>query len=348
MSLLRRGILGLVAAALTVGSVGCVSFRQESVASAEAQPFYYDLAPYGQWVYVSPWGWVWEPIAMPADFMPYASEGHWVLTTAGWVFESFYPWSNIVYHYGRWVHAGHRGWVWWPDTVWGPAWVAWRCGDGYRGWRPLGPREDHEGHEHGGRGSDPVAYNVPNSWTFVRDGSFTEERVLAHAEPKASNPGLVARTVGTRGPVSPLPEAERPGERPVLESTEPSGGATHRRAVLPPPPAPAQPWQPVDHRPLPRGTGDAMRPPPQPVIPLRPPPAQSQPIPSRPVMQAQPVAPSQPMRPVQAPPPSVPRPPPPMAIPRAAPPAASMQMRPQQSFMPSSPSPSPSSNKKKK
>jgi len=32
------------------------------------------------------------------------------------------------------------GWVWTPDTVWGPAWVVWRSAGDRCGWAPLPPR----------------------------------------------------------------------------------------------------------------------------------------------------------------------------------------------------------------
>jgi hypothetical protein len=99
------------------------------------------LSPYGEWVMVGGLGRVWRPYpaVVGVDFRPYLSGGHWVYTDYGWSFESDYEWGWAPFHYGRWYLADYYGWVWVPDTVWGPAWVDWRFGNGYVGWVPLAP-----------------------------------------------------------------------------------------------------------------------------------------------------------------------------------------------------------------
>ena len=47
-----------------------------------------------------------------------------------------------MFHFGRWAYDPAVGWVWLPDTVWGPGWVAWRDGDDISGWAPLPPQVD--------------------------------------------------------------------------------------------------------------------------------------------------------------------------------------------------------------
>jgi hypothetical protein len=49
------------------------------------------------------------------------------------------PWSDITYHYGRWVYDPEEGWLWIPGYVWAPAWVIWREGGDYLGWFPMPP-----------------------------------------------------------------------------------------------------------------------------------------------------------------------------------------------------------------
>jgi hypothetical protein len=100
--------------------------------------FYQSLAPYGEWVSVSPYGWVWTPSYVEATWRPY-TDGHWVYTDVGWTYVSDFPWAWACYHYGRWFFSDDYGWCWVPGTVWSPAWVAWRSGDGYIGWAPLPP-----------------------------------------------------------------------------------------------------------------------------------------------------------------------------------------------------------------
>ncbi len=106
--------------------------------------FYESLLPYGTWVRVPAYGWVWQPSVVVADpfWRPYCHRGRWIWTDYGWYWRSYYPWGWAVFHYGRWVWLpGHR-WVWVPGTVWAPAWVHWRCSETYFGWAPLPPEAD--------------------------------------------------------------------------------------------------------------------------------------------------------------------------------------------------------------
>ena len=96
------------------------------------------LSPYGEWVDVAPYGRVWRPVHVEAGWRPY-SNGHWERTDAGWYWASDEPWGWATYHYGRWDLTTAYGWVWLPQTQWGPAWVTWREGGGYAGWAPMRP-----------------------------------------------------------------------------------------------------------------------------------------------------------------------------------------------------------------
>lgn len=105
------------------------------------QQFVQPLAPYGAWVSddgvtaFQP-----SPQIVGSNFTPYASQGQWAATTAGWEFQSSLPFSWATFHYGRWYLSPRFGWVWVPDTQWAPSWVEWRYGGGYAGWSPLAPR----------------------------------------------------------------------------------------------------------------------------------------------------------------------------------------------------------------
>ena len=100
------------------------------------------LAPYGSWNDDPTYGNVWSPYAQTvgADFVPYASCGHWLMSEYGWTWVSDWNWGWAPFHYGRWITIAGRGWSWVPGTMWGPAWVSWRSGHGYVGWSPLPPR----------------------------------------------------------------------------------------------------------------------------------------------------------------------------------------------------------------
>jgi hypothetical protein len=110
--------------------------------SVSTPQFQRALSPYGRWVRTPEYGLVWIPSrqVVGADFVPYATAGNWRYSNAGWTFVSDWNWGWAPFHYGRWYRAPRLGWVWIPGSVWAPAWVDWRYGDGYIGWAPLPPR----------------------------------------------------------------------------------------------------------------------------------------------------------------------------------------------------------------
>jgi hypothetical protein len=109
------------------------------------QYFHDQLAPWGTWIELPGYGWVWRPsdmvLAASPEWRPYYDNGQWVQTENGLYWQSDYTWGDIPFHYGRWILDGRFGWVWVPDYVWGPAWVFWRHDedDGAVGWAALPP-----------------------------------------------------------------------------------------------------------------------------------------------------------------------------------------------------------------
>src|SRR5262249_13231518 len=83
-----------------------------------------DLDPYGTWVNVAPYGYVWRP-AVAAGWAPYRM-GRWVwIDWYGWTWVSDDPWGWAPYHYGRWFWSA-GGWCWYPGGFggrhyWSPA-----------------------------------------------------------------------------------------------------------------------------------------------------------------------------------------------------------------------------------
>lgn len=138
-----------------------------------------DLDQYGDWIETPEYGWVWSPVAVPADWAPYRL-GYWRwYGTYGWTWISHEPWGWIPYHYGRWAwHRQHWYWVpnraiqfsrrplpvwrWTPHFVaffgWGAGgysngyrdgfrdgyWTGYQNGRGWMGWCPLAPGEDRD------------------------------------------------------------------------------------------------------------------------------------------------------------------------------------------------------------
>lgn len=101
--------------------------------------FYDALRPYGEWIWMQPYGLCWYPYNMPIDWQPY-TDGQWIYTDCGWTWFSDLPWGWACFHYGTWDYDDTYGWLWCPRTIWAPAWVVWRCGDGWIGWAPCSSR----------------------------------------------------------------------------------------------------------------------------------------------------------------------------------------------------------------
>jgi Family of unknown function (DUF6600) len=103
--------------------------------------FYDSLSPYGSWVDVPQYGYVWYPGSVGTNWMPYEN-GYWAWTDAGWTWVSYEPWGWATYHYGSWQYIDIYGWVWIPGTVWRPAWGIGQRGHGYGG-RPYYAHRPH-------------------------------------------------------------------------------------------------------------------------------------------------------------------------------------------------------------
>ena len=191
-----------------------------------------ELAPYGDWIDDSSYGRVWAPEAslVGADFTPYYSGGHWVLTEFGWTWVSDYSWGWAPFHYGRWIVIVGHGWCWVPGTIWGPAWVAWRAGDGFVGWAPLPPRGV----------SVAVTYGGHSGWRFSRAADLAAPR--PRCIPPRDTRGMFHRTtmvtndrVLTRGPTTVHINAgprHIPGALPARLNTV-APHAFPQRAILP-------------------------------------------------------------------------------------------------------------------
>lgn len=163
-------------------------------ASIDIGFFYDSLAPYGEWISVEPYGWVWSPYNVSPGWRPY-SDGYWTYTDFGWTWVSNNDWGWAACHYGRWSYDDLYGWIWVPGATWGPAWVAWRYGDGYVGWAPLPPDVAWQGA--GGLDWGGFNFDVGFQWYWW---NFTDERWLSarhlhrHIFPSDRNINIINRT----------------------------------------------------------------------------------------------------------------------------------------------------------
>ena len=96
-----------------------------------------DLAYYGNWSYMSGFGYGWIP-SVNAGWYPY-SLGRWCWYPGfGYTWISADPWGWLPYHYGGWEFIPGIGWVWFPGNfgAWSPGLVTWYGGPGWIGWSP--------------------------------------------------------------------------------------------------------------------------------------------------------------------------------------------------------------------
>ncbi|MBJ6763755.1 hypothetical protein JGU66_23535 [Myxococcaceae bacterium JPH2] len=327
---LRASGLG---ALVTVAAVGCTGPQEEldfgpqtsvqSTGLGQSVATFRDvLGDAGQWVNLPSVGWVWQPdpAVVGTDFVPYVTGGQWMESDRGWVFQTQWDWGWAPFHYGRWFVQPGRGWVWWPDEEWAPAWVDWRWGDGFVGWEPV----------------PPPGLTIAPFWSFVSLADLVQPNLFLFVVPRARVVELLPRTapVGervhgfrgawTRGP-SPRdveqatgqppprapptapPTALRP--RPIEPTPALPGGAPHGAARTP---APARP---------PPSARSARPVTPAPVSPMEPT-HPTEPRPPRPAAPAHPtvVAPAPPVEPARPPPPAPAHLPPP--APASPPPPA--------------------------
>jgi len=97
------------------------------------------LGQYGTWVYMQPFGQVWQPYVDSASWRPY-TYGHWIYTSYGPTWQGYEPWAWAAYHYGNWVYSQQNGWVWVPGYDWHPGRVQWAQGYDSIGWTPAPPQ----------------------------------------------------------------------------------------------------------------------------------------------------------------------------------------------------------------
>ena len=114
---------------------------------------YEDLTQHGSWKSDKKYGKVWIPDQIPDNWAPYRY-GQWVWVSSwGWTWVDDQPWGFAPFHYGRWTYV-EREWAWVPGPVdveplYAPALVAFIGGQNHQlevaagqsgvAWFPLGP-----------------------------------------------------------------------------------------------------------------------------------------------------------------------------------------------------------------
>jgi hypothetical protein len=142
------------------------------------------LDGYGEWVDDEEYGRVWRPYAtvVGQDFTPYETCGSWVWTDYGWTYSCDWDWGWLPFHYGQWDFVDD-GWAWIPGYEWSPAWVDWRDGGDYVGWRPSEPQVRDHRHPSGGgtlHVRDHRHKAVDSHWRFARVADFARPHIRSH------------------------------------------------------------------------------------------------------------------------------------------------------------------------
>jgi len=140
-----------------------------------------DLDDYGNWQYVSDYGYCWHPYAETA-WAPYQS-GYWGMDYPfGLTWVSNEPWGYAPYHYGRWTYASNE-WFWVPETVstypaYSPALVAFiPVSQSTVAWVALGPGDPYT----------PFYYDPNWQAVYLNRTPVIQERIVNLNVPGAVN-----------------------------------------------------------------------------------------------------------------------------------------------------------------
>lgn len=158
-------------------------FTPEEATLEGTEVWFDDLRFFGSWYHLDPYGMVWRPV-VTMDWSPMMN-GYWVWSSYGWVWVSYDPFPDDVYHYGFWINDFALGWVWIPDYVWAPVQAEWVWWDDCIAWAPLPPpgiRYEDPWQE----GDDGKWKGGGKTWVTVPVGKFKDTEVGQHriANPK--------------------------------------------------------------------------------------------------------------------------------------------------------------------
>jgi hypothetical protein len=200
-----------------------------------------DLDHNGEWQQTPEYGNVWVPTAVVAGWVPYRY-GQWVWVTPwGWTWIDDAPWGYAPFHYGRWV-VWKNSWCWVPTprhamhgrAVYAPALVAWVGtvpGAGvvpgsHVSWFPLGPREVYVPPY---RVSTTYVRTINITNTTITDTTYITNVYQNKVTPQhyANNTANAVTTV----PRSTFTSGQRVGPHTLQASTAPLGAAAMSTAA---------------------------------------------------------------------------------------------------------------------
>lgn len=196
---MKRSLIVVAMMLLVSASLNCATRGVARVPAARSQVvvdvgiFYDSLAPYGRWLAVDDFGWVWTPYDVAYGWRPYTN-GYWVYTDYGWTWVSNFRWGWAPFHYGRWHHHHRHGWLWIPGRVWGPAWVVWRQTPGWLGWGAMPPQRGWRVGMEFDIWDDPGDGLGHFAFSFVEERNFAARNLHQHLALNARNVTLLQNT----------------------------------------------------------------------------------------------------------------------------------------------------------
>ncbi len=220
------------------------------------------LDDYGDWRYVSGYGYSWFPRGTASGWAPYR-QGRWTwLDYYGWSWVGYEPWGWAPYHWGRWYHHVSYGWGWYPGSIyrrhfWRPALVTFfgynsysgfnfglDYGYGSIGWCPLGPGDIYTpwygaGFYGGGSNRTVVVDNSVNIYNTYRNARAPNGVTVVDAQgfsqglvnnPRTLRSVELARATSIRGQIPVVPARGSQG-RIVRAATVSAGSAPAVRSL---------------------------------------------------------------------------------------------------------------------
>lgn len=205
----------------------------------ELDDYAHELDDYGQWVYVTDYGYCWRPLTVAAGWAPYR-DGRWCWIGGDYVWISYEPWGWVPHHYGRWSFVANFGWCWVPPrpggSYWAPGYVGWVHTPTYVAWVPLAPGEIFYGRGNYGPGNVNITnvtinqtvvqnfrnVNVRNAVTVVNNNTFISGRKepvrfkgnpFKAADIKVGPPVAKPNRAASMPVIRNIPAARKPPER---------------------------------------------------------------------------------------------------------------------------------------
>lgn len=204
MRLFRLTFLALLAALLApVAHAGVAPFTDPG--KIDFDQALEQLKPYGTWAKVGEkWAFT------PNDHMVPYTNGRWLYSESGWLWQGNSPTSWATEHYGYWKRGADKVWAWFPGPHWLPQIVELRSSAAGIGWRCAEVDRDGNFVE-----SPSDRFTKIDEWTFVKPAVFAGPITPAVLAKPAEAEGMLEQSVESVHSYLTYREIDRPGPHPA-------------------------------------------------------------------------------------------------------------------------------------